>query len=479
MSLVERTDLEWLDAFVEHWHLLADLSFSDLLLWLPREDGARFECIAQVRPVTGPTALEDDVTGETIWHEPDHPVVVAFMSQEITETSDNALGAGIPVDVRAVPIMREGVCIAVLERHTNQMGVRAPGVLEESFTEVADVLTAMLHDGNFPLPMTGDKALEPRVGDGMERLQSDGIVSYASPNAVTAFRRLGYDGDITGENFSEIIKELRTDVESVGQTLLGDLSAGRSTTFDLERSRASMRFVLFPLHIGGVSWGTLVLSRDTTDLRSRDRMLVTKDATIREIHHRVKNNLQTVAALLRMQARRVQSPDCREALSDATRRVSSIALVHDTLSHSVDEDVLFDDVVDRILAMVGDVAAASGQVTVLRVGSFGRISGRAATSLGMVITELCQNAVEHGLNGGSGRVEVQPQRADDGLVVDVLDDGQGLPEGFSVEQQTSLGLAIISTLVGDLGGSLRLTNRDNVTGARARLRLPVSVLSED
>ena len=80
-----------------------------------------------------------------------------------------------------------------------------------------------------------------------------------------------------------------------------------------------------------------MLLRDVTDLRSRDRELVTKDATIREIHHRVKNNLQTVAALLRLQARRMTVPEARAALEEAVRRVGSIALVHETLSQSLDE----------------------------------------------------------------------------------------------------------------------------------------------
>jgi hypothetical protein len=100
------------------------------------------------------------------------------------------------------------------------------------------------------------------------------------------------------------------------------------------------------------------LSRDVSDLRRKERQLVTKDATIREIHHRVKNNLQTVAALLRMQARRIDSAEARVALNDATSRVAAIAIVHETLSQAFDETVEFDRVADGLLRMVGDVAAS-------------------------------------------------------------------------------------------------------------------------
>ena len=98
--------------------------------------------------------------------------------------------------------------------------------------------------------------------------------------------------------------------------------------------------------------------RCVTDLRRRDRELVTKDATIREIHHRVKNNLQTVAALLRLQARRMDSPDAKSALEEAVRRVGSIALVHETLSQTVEENVDFDEVADRLGTMVTDVGSS-------------------------------------------------------------------------------------------------------------------------
>ncbi len=465
---------QWLTAFVAQWHLLADLSFSDLLLWLPRDAGERFECIAQIRPVTGPTALEDDVIGETITHEPDHAVTVAFMTEQIAETSDNELNAGIPVDVWAVPIMRRGVCVAVLERHTNVMGLRALGALEENYMEAAGVLTSMLLEGQFPLTAPMDKALAPKVGDGVVRVQPDGLISYASPNAITAYRRLGASGDIEGENFGDLTRGLRHGVETVGQTMLSDVRQQRAAVFDVEQSRASMRFVLLPLVVGEMSVGMLVLCRDTTDLRRRDRMLVTKDATIREIHHRIKNNLQTVAALLRIQSRRMKSDEGREALRDAMRRVSSIAVVHDTLSHTLEDDVAFDAVCDRILRMVGDLAASSGEVRTKRVGSFGVVPSATATSLAMMITELCQNAIEHGLQSSSGSLEVRPLLSADKLLVDVVDDGAGLPEGFDINRQDSLGLAIISTLVEDLGGTVELMAREDADGTRARLVLPLS-----
>ncbi|HSO70691.1 MAG TPA: sensor histidine kinase [Arachnia sp.] len=476
-DLGQLTDDEWLDAFVSQWHLLADLSFSDLVLWKPlTEEGEVFSCTAQVRPVTGPTALEEDIVGETIEFEPDHQVTVAFMTHAIAETSDNELGAGIPVDVWAIPVLRHDRPIAVIERHTNQMGMRATGALEENFIEAAEILTQMLMRGEFPLVTPSDKALAPRAADGVLRVQPDGVISYASPNAVTGFRRLGAVGDIEGEHFRDLTRQLRDRVESMGQTVDADLDGRLTLEFDVESRGASMRFVLLPLWLEYTSAGMLVLCRDTTDLRRRDRMLVTKDATIREIHHRVKNNLQTVAALLRMQSRRLSSPEGKEALRDAMRRVSSIAMVHETLSYSLSEAVAFDEVCDKILDMVGDLAASHGVVKAVRRGSFGVIPAEMATSLSMVVTELCQNAVEHGLDGSSGYVEVLPERVGGALTIRIVDAGHGLPADFILGNQTSLGLAIISTLIKDLHGTLTIENRHDTQGAVATIALQVPAL---
>ena len=161
---------------------------------------------------------------------------------------------------------------------------------------------------------------------------------------------------------------------------------------------------------------------------------MTKDATIREIHHRVKNNLQTVAALLRLQARRLPEGEGRTALEEAVRRVGVIALVHDTLSHGFDERVDFDEIASRGLNAVVEVARAEHHVQAHIVGEFGMLRAEDATALAMILSELIQNAAEHGLSESGGSVEVAVKRSgEDGhelLEVTITDDGGpagGLP----------------------------------------------------
>jgi two-component sensor histidine kinase len=216
-----------------------------------------------------------------------------------------------------------------------------------------------------------------------------------------------------------------------------------------------------------------VLLRDVTDLRRRDRELVTKDATIREIHHRVKNNLQTVAALLRLQARRIESPEGREALEEAVRRVGTIAIVHETLSQAFDEFVDFDEVADRLRVMVAEVSSRGAVVRSAREGSFGTITAEVATPLAMVLTEALQNAVEHGFGDGPGAITVTARRAPGRLLLTVDDDGAGLPVGFDLATSTSLGLSIVRTLVeSELAGRLEV-GAGPVGGTRVEVELPL------
>ena len=252
---------------------------------------------------------------------------------------------------------------------------------------------------------------------------------------ISAYRRLGLRGDLIGEQLATLTAELLPagpyPVDESVQSVLSGRTARRT---ELVSGEAHLMVRVLPLTDGRARVGTVVLCRDVSDLRSKERELVTKDATIREIHHRVKNNLQTVAALLRMQARRIESAEAKVALTDAMSRVASIAIVHETLSQAFDEIVEFDRVADELLRMVGDVAASWGSVSAIREGSFGLLSADVATSLAMIISELCQNAVEHGLAHQSGEVRVVPSRFDGRLRMEISDDGQGLPPGFDWRQ---------------------------------------------
>ena len=222
--------------------------------------------------------------------------------------------------------------------------------------------------------------------------------------------------------------------------------------------------MIIPLIEDGDRIGAIVLVRDVTELRRRDRALLTKDATIREIHHRVKNNLQTVSALLRLQSRRVEDPEASQALAEAVRRVASIAIVHETLSTSSAETVLFDEVYDRIIHNAIELSVRP--VRLMKTGNFGVFGAQQATPLALVITELIHNSLEHGLAVSGDLLHVDVEVGEENIIVKVIDNGVGLPSGFTFESSSNLGLQIVRTLTeNELKGTIKLSRVENETQA--------------
>ena len=455
---------------VADWQLLADLSFADLTLWVPLRNNAWW-CVAQVRPLTAPTSQPEDMVGAEVDGPAAQPFVQAFQQgRPVTEGEPDWSGAS-PFRREVIPVRHDGTVVAVLVRDTNLAATRSPSALELTYLDIAAELCLMVTAGTFPPRMLEDAEMSPRVGDGLVRLDAHGCAVYASPNALSAYRRMGLLGDLVGADLARLTRDVA--IEGVaGEAVAAGICAAVAGRFpdpmDVEGVAATMLVRALPLQAPGSEAGALVLVRDVTDVRRRDRALLTKDATIREIHHRVKNNLQTVAALLRLQARRMTEPAARAALEESVRRVASIAVVHETLAGSREDVVEVDVVLERVLPMLGDLASIGPAARIRQQGSFGELPAEAATPLVMAVTELLHNAAGHAFEGGQpGTIELVVERDGDDLTVRVCDDGRGLPPGFDPATSDGLGLQIVRTLVtSELGGSLTISSpRPAVAGA--------------
>jgi len=474
-------DVEHLHRLAGDWQLISDLSFADLLLWVPVGSGEEYMCVAQVRPTTAPTAYQDDQVGKVSGGPEAAHLHIARTQGRIWREGDPVWYGNTPARHEAIPVRRPASAevIAVVGRDTNLSTARTPSQLELNYLTTADDLAQMVADGTFPPPPAshaGEATSAPRVGDGLIRIDASGCVTYASPNAQSAYRRLGLPAHLVGEDLAAVTARLAddplegTDMSRRIRAAMRGEAPGRK---EINARGASVLMRALPLVPGAVPIGALVLVRDMTEVRRRDRALMTKDATIREIHHRVKNNLQTVAALLRLQARR--APAARVALEESVRRVASIALVHETLSMTSDEVVEFDGIVDRVASAAAEVAASDAKVAIRREGKFGVLPAEIATPLVMVLNELLVNAVGHGFAGGDGgEVVVTVHRRRKELHVSVADTGKGLPDDFNLDGSERLGLQIVRTLVaGELRGTIVLQPR-STAGTEAVLVVPLT-----
>ncbi|MFD1720063.1 sensor histidine kinase [Amnibacterium endophyticum] len=455
-------DLSWLHALLGDLQLLADLAFADVVLWTPAEEGD-FVAVAHARPSSAATLFYRDFVGQSIKQDWRRLVTDAFERSEILDSSAPDWFEETPTRVRAVPVVRRTSPsagpqqvvgpIAVLTRHTNLSEARMPSRQELTFNDCAQDLFRMIATGDFPTlaAPTAPRRGAPRASDGLIRLDVDGTVLFASPNALSAFNRIGFSGELEGQPLAEAVTELLPEHLRFDETLPLVVTGKAPWRTEIEARGSTLSLRAIPVRHDDERVGAIVLCREVTELRNQEQELITKDATIREIHHRVKNNLQTVASLLRIQARRSGSDEARESLAQATRRVSAIAVVHDTLSQGLDQTVDFDTVFDRVLMLITEVASTHrSRVVPMKRGAFGVLPSDYATPLALALTELVTNAVEHGLAGRDGTVVITAHRANEGLSVSVRDNGVGLPEG---KVGTGLGTQIVRTLIeGELGG---------------------------
>lgn len=460
--LSDRTDLrasdrDHLRALVADWTLISDLAFADLVLWVPTWNRAGFTAVAQVRPATGPTAVPEDVIGRFIAKGRKSLLDRAFASGTVLKSDSPVLGALEAAE--AIPVVVESRVIAVIARYATRRDGRQ-GALEEAYLHSADDLISMVATGGFPLP-EGLSLTDapPRVGDGLIRLDEHGIVTIASPNAISAFHRLGLVADLLGTSLAATATRLSHTPGPIDEAL-GVVAGGRAPgSAQVENHEAAVNLRSIPLRRDDRFVGALVLVRDVTDLRRQERALLTKDSTIREIHHRVKNNLQTVAALLRLQQRRITEPEGRAALGEAVRRIGAIAVVHETLSMQPGEDVEFDEIADRVIGLTRDLAI---DTSVARVGTAGKLPAQIVMPLSMVAAELLSNAVQHGFGEDPGQqpeelrsVTLRLTRIGRRLTLEVNDSGVGLPSDFNPNGEVGLGLKIVKTLVAEeLGGAV-------------------------
>ena len=442
--------VDHLQQLVTEWGFLADLSFADLLLYVPTASG-EWVVLAQVRPSTARTIYVADYVGDPA--DSGGPLLDNVVSTGgLCEGDITVEGLAEPARMLGIPVRLEGAIIAVLARETTSRNTRMMGELERTYLAIFERFAVMVAEGSFPSqgPFE-DSSAAPRIGDGTILLDESARVRYASPNAMSVFHRVGITANALGMRLAEMgfndgsarraLENRRPVIEEFDQTV--DITL-------LSRC--------IPIMAGGEVTGALLLIRDVTEVRKRDKLLLSKDATIREVHHRVKNNLQTISSLLRLQARRLQSAEAKAAVNESVRRIRTIAVVHETLSREAGDDVAFIDIVRPLLRLSEEGLQSQDRPIRFTVhGDGGRLPTTVATPLSVVLIELLQNAIDHGFPEGSagGDVVVELSRQAGVLSIAVVNDGVGLDPAFELNRATGLGLSIVRTLVTtELGGSI-------------------------
>jgi two-component sensor histidine kinase/PAS domain-containing protein len=461
--------------------ILSDLSRSDLLLYVPSA-AEEASITDQARPHSIFPLYEEDLVGKQVDARAAPWVFRALASTRLGRGVQNGTVRDAPIVREVLPILgSQRRAIAALSIETNLLAHERHRRRSRVFQRALQQLQEMALRGELAnaegLSSFGEH-------DGVVVIDPQRRIQYMSGIATNLYRRIGHMGNLLHRSVYAIETG---DAELVDEALNSGQCLEREKE---EHGRIWIRKVI-PLYVrreqrvlplrrvsdlpcppGCVPVGAIWTVHDATEARDKERELKAKMAMVQEIHHRVKNNLQAIASLLRLQARRASSPEVEQALADTVNRILSVAVVHEFLSYDSASVINLREVAQRIVdQMAQSVMDPNKRIDFRLDGQAIYLSSQQATACALVINELLLNAVEHGYEQRDvGVVNINLTDDGDWVTIQVGDDGAGLPEDFNVEEDGGLGLRIVRTLVqGDLRGRFELHGDQ---GVRAVVAFP-------
>ncbi len=450
-----------LEAIKEAMPLVADLSRADFLLYQLKNPG-QVCIVAEAKPYSVTPVYSEPMVGRTFTRATAPAVFRAFERGKSAQATGRLPGKAAYTVRDARPIFddRHHV-IGVLGIETSMMVARRQSQRSPVILRAIAAVQRMLLNGQLVdvgrLSRTSER-------DGMMVVDRSGQILYVSGIAEEQYQKLGYRSSLLKSH----LQELETNEEPFVEAILN------GTYLELELREQDFIWMkkVIPLLEKGEYTGGIICIKDITEQRRKEHELRIKSAMLQEVHHRVKNNLQTIAALLRMQARRAVVPETQGQLQEAVARILSVAVVHEFLSHDESSTINIKEVAQSIVGEVTHgILDPDKRITIELNGDSLMLPAQQATSCALIINELLQNAVEHGYSQRkSGTIRIALRDEHDQMLIQVSDDGQGLPSGFDLAHNSNLGLEIVQTLAReDLRGSFQL---DNGVGATAKLRFP-------
>ncbi len=480
LNLTE-AEIGFMHTLEQQMGIVADLSRADILLY-GRKSEKEATILAHAQPHSLAHAYSKNRRGWVIGRNSRQEVWHALLIGQNQTDARSTIAEGAPVARQAFPIYYpppfpvgshpngdQPRVIAALVIVTNLIEYERNRLRNAVFRGALQHLQRMLLYGQ----VNGAENLTPfGEQDGIVFVDNGGIIRYASGIAANLYRRLGYKDTQVGRHLSA----LDTYDEDVWRTALAERRCIERENQEAERVaiRKALPLIEYPWAIWQKlpfktpfrerRYGMFITLHDATQSRRQSQELQIKNALIKEVHHRVKNNLQTIAGLLRMQTRRVKTEEARLVLEDTLNRILSIAVIHEFLSYESSSVINIKEIAHRIVSQLQQgVVNPDIEIRFEVVGKAVHLPARQATASSLILNELLQNALEHGIEDDKkGVIRVDLEDSEDDVIIKVTDSGRGLPGDFQMEKTGSLGLQIVKILVeGDLKGKITLNNAQN------------------
>ncbi len=456
LSLEDIRILEKLSGVIQ---TIADLTQADIFIDCITRDPDVAVVVAEAKPRTARSLYRFSVVGKLALRKNEPAVIRTLQTGLPTIGMRGVSQEGVPIKQSVVPITsKSGWTIGTL--------IMEQDITEQVFQEkkVKDLIetTEQLSETLFKLAFAEGK-ISDILPDGLLIVNANGVITYYNNAAKDIFNRINrIREDLKVRQITDILPELNFRKDILAEQMYIESQIGG----------LNLALTSIPLNSSNEAAGALILIRDITEIRVKEKELLLKSVVIEEIHHRIKNNLQTVASLLRIQARRIKSQKAKKAFYDSISRILSIAVVHEVLSREGMDLVDIKNVINKMVDISTNMINPDKKVEICTRCKPLMLTSRQATSLALIVNELIHNALEHAFVGkDGGRIQIEINRDFNDVRLIVSDNGIGLSKDFNLEKSKHLGLSIIKTLVEeDLKGFIKISN-DN--GTRVEVRFPL------
>jgi len=417
---------------------LANLEDADVFVDCPSVDESAAIVVAEAKPDYVPSSYKKTVVGLMALQE-NEPAVARSLRLGVATKQMKAVTQESTHVIQSVEPIKNGervIGVLIREKRVDEQRANNEHLhfSQQGYERIANALTHMASESTW---------LTECIDEALVMVNHSGIVAFRNTLAHELFQKLGYIEDILGQRYENI------------RPVEPEQNRGESRYTFVETTVGNLTLAIKHVRLNSQDIAFVVVIRDITWNKQQEKELILKSVAIKEMHHRVKNNLQTIASLLRLQVRRTENDETRAVLSESMNRILSIAATHELLAQSGVDQVKIGEVLMHIKSStVRYFARPHFNVSVTVEGDDFYVDSDIATSIALIINELLQNSLQYAFEGmNEGLVRIVVKLGDLYSQIQVIDNGCG----FDVAniRQNRLGLNIVQTLVKDkLRGNL-------------------------
>lgn len=425
---------------------VADIENADVFIDCLTRDPDEAIVVAEAKPSNSKSMYRNSVVGELALRK-NEPAVLRTLELGVASKDLKAVTQEhITVRQTVAPVKNNGKIIGVLivekdvtDAMSHQNNIK---MLSEGYEQFSDTLISVSVSED-------EDSVANYIDDAILIFDEEGVLRFSNPRADIFYKDMGYRDEIRGMHYNNL---------SLAQNTFREVMETKNFE-DIEVKVGNLFLRARHIPLNSKTFKLVVIIKDLTLMKEKEKELISKSVAIKEIHHRVKNNLQTIASLLRLQARRSEDKGTKIALHESMSRILSIAATHELLAQEGVDEVDIMEVISNIkdnTMRYFNMPIKNVEVTV--TGDNFKVHSDISTSIALVINEILQNSLKYAFPGrNKGRIKIEIEKGKVYSTITITDDGVG----FDVNEvkKSSLGLSIVNSTVSDkLKGNIKIVS---------------------